>query len=324
MTRPGWQGGLSTERDYRRTCVNEAVGVDVSKAVLDVIVHGNPRQTSYTNDTKGHKKLVRTLLALKPRQVVIESTGCYDLAVTDAMHDAGLPVVRINPRQARDFAKATGQLSKTDRLDACVLARMGQVLDLPRYEPKSAWQRRLSEWTQRRTQVVDMLSAERQRARVLTDPLLRRLARVHIAGLERTRQELDRQIAAQVRARPELAELRSLKGVGPVLQASMACDLPELGRLSGKAIAKLGGVAPLARDSGTMRGRRTIWGGRAQIRSPLYMAAMSAARFEPRLRAFYQGLRARGKPGKVALVAVMRKMLVILNARMRDQLALAS
>ena len=142
--------------------MNEAVGVDVSKAVLDVIVHGNPRQTSYTNDTKGHKKLVRTLLALKPRQVVIESTGCYDLAVTDAMHDAGLPVVRINPRQARDFAKATGQLSKTDRLDACVLARMGQVLDLPRYEPKSAWQRRLSEWTQRRTQVVDMLSAERQ------------------------------------------------------------------------------------------------------------------------------------------------------------------
>lgn len=304
--------------------MHEAVGVDVSKAVLDVAVHGNRRQMSFTNDAKGHKKLVAALLPLKPRQVVIESTGCYDLAVTDAMHDAGLPVARINPRQGRDFAKATGQLAKTDRLDACVLARMGQVLDLPRYEPKSVWQRRLSEWTQRRTQVVDMLSAERQRAGVLTDPVLKRLARLHIAGLERTRQELDRQIAEQIRAQPALEQLRSLKGVGPVLQATLACELPELGRLSGKAIAKLAGVAPLARDSGTMRGRRTIWGGRPQIRSPLYMAAMSASRFDPRLRAFYEGLLARGKPGKVAIVAVMRKMLVILNARMRDQLVLSS
>ena len=304
--------------------MHEAVGIDVSKAVLDVVIHGNPRQISFTNDAKGHKKLVAALLPLKPRQVVIESTGCYDLAVTDAMHDAGLPVARINPRQGRDFAKATGQLAKTDRLDACVLARMGQVLDLPRYEPKSAWQRRLSEWTQRRTQVVDMLSAERQRAAVLSDPALKRLARLHIAGLERTRQELDRQIAEQIRAQPALEQLRSLKGVGPVLQATLACDLPELGRLSGKAIAKLAGVAPLARDSGTMRGRRTIWGGRPQLRSPLYMAAMSASRFDPRLRAFYEGLLARGKPGKVALVAVMRKMLVILNARMRDQRVLAS
>lgn len=311
-------------RDYRRISVHEAVGVDVSKAVLDVAIHGNPRQMSFTNDAKGHKKLIAALLPLKPRQVVIESTGCYDLAVTDAMHDAGLPVVRINPRQGRDFARATGQLAKTDRLDACVLARMGQVLDLPRYEPKSAWQRRLSEWTQRRTQVVDMLAAERQRAAVLSDPGLKRLARLHIAGLERTRQELDRQIAEQVRAQPALAQLRSLKGVGPVLQAILACELPELGRLSGKAIAKLAGVAPLARDSGTMRGRRTIWGGRPQIRSPLYMAAMSASRFDPRLRAFHAGLRARGKAGKVAIVAVMRKMLVILNARMRDQLVLAS
>ncbi len=223
---------------------------------------------------------------------------------------------------ARDFAKATGQLAKTDRLDAFVLARMGQVLDMPRYEPKSPWQRRLGEWTQRRTQLVDMLAAERQRAEVIEDPVLRRLARAHIASLERVIRELDREIAAQVLAQPELGALRSLKGVGPVLQATLACELPELGRLSGKAIAKLAGVAPLARDSGTLRGRRTIWGGRPQIRSPLYMAAMSAARFDPQLRAFYESLRARGKAAKVAIVAVMRKMLVILNARMRVQLAL--
>lgn len=301
--------------------MNEAIGVDVSKAVLDVAIHGTSKQWSFANDAKGRRRLVAFLLPLKPRQVVIESTGCYDLKVTDAMHGAGLPVVRLNPRQARDFAKATGQLAKTDRLDAFVLARMGQVLEMPRYEPKLPWQRRLGEWTQRRIQLVDMLAAERQRADVLEDPVLRRLARAHIASLERVIKELDREIATQVRAQPELAALRSLKGVGPVLQATLACELPELGRLSGKAIAKLAGVAPLARDSGTLRGRRTIWGGRPQIRSPLYMAAMSAARFDPQLKAFYENLRARGKAAKVAIVAVMRKMLVILNARMRDQLA---
>tara|TARA_R110002020_G_scaffold11895_21_gene44303 strand:- start:979 stop:1896 length:918 start_codon:yes stop_codon:yes gene_type:complete len=302
--------------------MNEAVGVDVSKAVLDVAIHGTSKQVSFANDAKGRRRLVAFLLPRQPRQVVIESTGCYDLKVTDAMHDAGLPVVRLNPRQARDFARATGQLAKTDRLDAFVLARMGQVLEMPRYEPKLPWQRRLGEWTQRRTQLVDMLAAERQRADVLEDPVLRRLARAHITSLERVIKELDRQIAVQVHAQPELAALRSLKGVGPVLQATLACELPELGRLSGKAIAKLAGVAPLARDSGTLRGRRTIWGGRPQIRSPLYMAAMSAARFDPQLKAFYENLRARGKAGKVAIVAVMRKMLVILNARMRDHLAL--
>lgn len=303
--------------------MNEAVGVDVSKAVLDVAVHGSSKPRSFSNDAAGRRKLMAFLLPLQPRQVVIESTGCYDLKVTDAMHDAGLPVVRINPRQGRDFAKATGQLAKTDRLDASILARMGQVLEMPRYEPKSAWQRRLGEWTQRRSQLVDMLSAERQRAGVLNDPVLRRLARSHIASLEHSVQALEREIATQVRSQPDLAALRTLKGVGPILQAILACELPELGKLSGKAIAKLAGVAPLARDSGTMRGRRTIWGGRPQIRGPLYMAAMSAMRFEPRLKAFYEGLRSRGKTGKVAIVAVMRKMLVILNARMRDQLATA-
>ena len=303
--------------------MNDAVGVDVSKAILDVAVHGNSKTLSFSNDSAGHRKLLAFLLPLQPRQVVIESTGSYDLKVTDAMHDAGLPVVRINPRQGRDFAKATGQLAKTDRLDASILARMGQVLEMPRYEPKAPWQRRLAEWTHRRAQLLDLLTAERLRAETLEDPLLRRMARTHIASVARTVKVLDREIAAQVQAQPQLAVLRSLKGVGPVLQAVLACELPELGRITGKAIAKLAGVAPMARDSGTLRGRRTVWGGRGQVRTPLYMAAMSASRFDPMLRAFYQGLRARGKAGKVAIVAVMRKMLVILNARMRDQMALA-
>jgi transposase len=304
--------------------VNEAIGIDVSKATLDVAVHDLAQQRRFANTPAGHRQLVQWLAQAQPRQIVLEATGRYDEAVLDALHAAQLPVVRMNPRQVRDFARATGQLAKTDRLDAAVLARMAHALELPRYAPRADWQRRLGEWTQRRRQLVDLLAAERQRAPSLTDPVLRRLSRGLIGQLQRSVAHLDREIARQVQARPELAALRSLKGVGPTLQATLASELPELGRLSGKAIAKLAGVAPLARDSGTLRGRRTAWGGRAQIRLPLYMAALSAMRFEPRLKAFYAGLRARGKAGKVAIVAVMRKMLVILNARMRDQLALSN
>lgn len=303
--------------------MNGAIGIDVSKASLDVAIHGQVRQTTFPNTPQGHRQLGQWLLSLQPAQVVLESTGSYDQAVVDALFQAGLPVVRMNPRQVRDFAKATGQLAKTDRLDAFVLARMGHVLELPRYEPKAAWQRRLGEWVQRRTQLVEMLVAERLRLETVDDPLLRRLAQQHIRQLEKARATLEEGIAEQVRARPELQVLRSLKGIGPILQATLACELVELGRLSGKALAKLVGVAPLARDSGTLRGRRTVWGGRGQIRKPLYMAALAGLRHEPALRTFYLRLRERGKPAKVAIVAVMRKMLVILNARMRDQLAAA-
>lgn len=302
--------------------MKDAVGIDVSKATLDVAIHGQNKQFSYPNCAKGHRRLAKWLTGLEPRQIVLESTGRYDQAALDVLAAAGLPVVRMNPRQVRDFAKATGQLAKTDRLDAAVLALMGHTLELPHYEPKADWQRRLGEWTQRRKQILDMLVSERQRLESLHDPVLARLARLHIRQLARTVAELDAQIRQQVRARPELEVLRSLKGVGPTLQATLAAELPELGRIPGKAIAKLVGVAPLACDSGTMRGRRKVWGGRPQVRNPLYMAALAAMRFEPQLKAFYDSLRARGKVAKVAIVAVMRKMLVILNARMRDQLAL--
>lgn len=301
-----------------------AIGIDVSKAALDVAIHGDSKQTTFPNTHHGHRRLAKWLLSLSPRQVVLESTGSYDQAVVDLLFEAGLPVVRMNPRQVRDFAKATGQLAKTDRLDAFVLARMGQVLELPRYEPKAAWQRRLGEWVHRRTQVVEMLVAERLRLETVHDPLLRRMARQQIRQLEQARAKLEQGIGEQVREQPDLQVLRTLKGIGPIMQATLACELTELGRLSGKAIAKLVGVAPLARDSGMLRGRRIIWGGRPQVRTPLYMAALTTLRLDPQLKAFYRGLRDRGKPAKVAIVAVMRKMLVILNARMRDHLTAAT
>jgi transposase len=263
------------------------------------------------------------LAPLAPERVVLEATGSYDLGVLTALHTAGLPVTRINPRQARDFAKASGQLAKTDALDARLLATLasaGETLQLRTYQPKAAWQQEMAAYQQRRTHLQQMLLSERQRYATLAPAWLRRHARQTIKHLECQLKQIDQQLNAQIQAQPQLATLRTLKGIGPVTVATLAAHLPELGQLRGKAIAKLVGVAPLARDSGYQRGKRTIWGGRAVIRQVLYMAALSAIRYEPGLRAFYQGLRQRGKAGKVALVAVMRKMLVILNARMRDAL----
>ena len=296
------------------------IGIDVSKATLDVAVHATGETRRVANTSAGWRSLAGWLLPLQPRQVVLEATGGYERAALAALFDAGLPMVRINPRQARDFAKATGQLAKTDRLDARVLAHLAHALSLVPWQPRSAAQRRLAEWVLQRSHVVQMRVAERQRLAAVSDPALRQLMQRHIAGLTRSPATLEAAISQQLEAAPEVAPLRTVKGVGPVLLATLTCQLPELGQLDGKAIAKLVGVAPMAHDSGTMRGKRTIWGGRDTVRAALYMAALSAMRYEPRLRDFYQGLRARGKPAKVAIVAVMRKLLVILNARLRDAL----
>lgn len=296
------------------------VGIDVSKATLDVAIHGVSKVRQFANDPKGFRQLVTWLTPQAPEQIVLEATGGYEQAALDALFVADLPVVRVNARQARDFAKAIGQLAKTDRLDAHVLAQLAAAVPLARYQPPHPWQRRLAEWHQRRRHVVRMLGSERQRLERLTDPSLRTWMRRHITMLQRELCRLDAQMKRQVDAQPALAPLRSIKGVGPVLQTTLACQLPELGHLDGKAIAKLVGVAPLARDSGMMRGSRHVWGGRRDIRAVLYMATLTAIRYEPRLRDFYQALRARGKAAKVAIVAAMRKLLVILNARMRDAL----
>lgn len=293
------------------------IGIDVSKATLDVVVHEGPHR-QFDNTPAGHRVLAAWLKTLLVRRVVLEPTGGYEQDVLDALHAAGLPMVRVNARQVRHFARATGQLAKTDRLDAAVLAQIAQVLDLPRYQPPAPWQRRLAEHVQSRRQVVQLLISAEQQLRSVKDPELRRLLQANVTQLNRSKALLDQHIAQQVQDQPQLEVLQTLKGVGPVLKAVLASELPELGRLDGKAIAKLVGVAPLARDSGTLRGTRSVWGGRAQVRQALYMSALSALRYEPRLRDFYQSLRARGKAAKVAIVAVMRKMLVILNARARD------
>ena len=301
--------------------MHEGIGIDVSKATLDVAVHGRQGSRQFANTRAGFRRLIAWLVPQQPRQVILEATGGFEQDALDALHVAGLPMVRINPRQGRDFAKATGQLAKTDRLDAQVLAHMAHAMTLTLYQPRADWQRQLAQWVQRRQHVMQMLASERQRLAKLCDPVLRKLTQNHLRNLSNMLAMLDRGIQAQLAAQPTLRPLRTLKGVGPGLQAMLAAQLPELGRINGKEIAKLVGVAPLARDSGLMRGRRQIWGGRAQIRQVLYMAALSALRHEPQLRDFYQGLRARGKAAKVAIVAVMRKLLVILNARMRDSLA---
>lgn len=299
-------------------------GIDVSKQWLDAHVHGLGHSARFSNTASGRDKLRAWLATFPLRQVVLEATGGHEQAVLDALHAAGLPMVRLNPRQARDFAKATGQLAKTDAIDARVLAQMAAVLDLTRYQPLEPWRRQLAEYQQRRAHLVTLLQQERQRLSQFTDPWLLRQARVALQRWQKMLREVDARIAQQVAAQPDLAVLRQVKGVGPVLLATLAAQLPELGQLTGKAISKLVGVAPLACDSGTMRGSRRIWGGRAGVRTVLYMAALTAVRHEPRLRAFYQSLRARGKSGKVALVAAMRKLLVILNAKMRDQMKVPS
>ncbi len=298
--------------------MNLGIGIDVCKAWLDVAVHGQDQPVRFDNSPVGLRKLLAWLRPLTCRQIVVEATGGFEQAVLTRLQENGFPVVRVNPRQARDFAKATGQLAKTDTLDARILAHMAAVLDLPRYQPPKPWQRQLAQYQQRRAHLVLILQQERQRRGPLTDPWLRRQAQVTIDHLQRRLKELDARMAQQVAAQPSLRVLGSIKGLGPVSLATLAGHLPELGHLPGKAVAKLVGVAPLACDSGRHQGQRRVWGGRAAVRTVLYMAALTAIRHEASLRAFYLSLRERGKPAKVAIVAAMRKLLVILNARMRD------
>lgn len=300
---------------------NTGAGVDVSKAYLDVAVHGHRCVQRFTNDADGFERAAIWLKGFDLTQVILEATGGYEQAALDALHAAGLPVARVNPRQARDFAKASGQLAKTDRLDARVLAHMASVMPRIAYQPLDDRTRRLKQFHLRRRHLVGMIVAEKQRRRQIVDPELRALLDQHLRHLEAERDQLDAAIDAQVRDSLQARVLGSLKGIGRVVLTTLICDMPELGQLNRKAVAKLYGVAPLARDSGTFRGRRTTWGGRASARSALYMAALSAVRYDPVLKAFYQGLLARGKLKKVALVAAMRKLLIILNARMRDVLA---
>lgn len=253
-------------------------------------------------------------------RILVEATGGYEEPLLEACCAAGLWIARVNPRQARDFARATGELAKTDAIDAGVLALMARLFAdrLRSHVMPPAWQRELRDWLRRRGQVVTLLQMQKQQA-AMAPVAVRKLATRTIAALSRELVAIDRNMRVLVQAHATPA-LRSSKGLGPVFQASALALLPELGHLDRRQVAKLAGVAPMNRDSGQGQGKRRIRGGRAPLRVALYMATLSAVRWDPTMRAHYQQLRARGKLGKVALVACMRKLLGIVNARRREEL----
>ncbi len=298
------------------------VGIDVAKARLDVAQRpAGPLPAQVGHDEAGIAGLIVALQQVAPTLIVLEATGGYEAPVATALALAGLPVAVVNPRQVRDFAKATGQLAKTDAIDAALLALFAErVQPTPRPLPDEA-HADLAARVARRRQLVEMLTAERLRLGTARRAL-RRSLREHIAWLERRLLDTDAEISHQIRQSPVWRAkedlLRSVPGVGPRTTSALLARLPELGHLSHRAIAKLVGVAPLNADSGTHRGRRVIWGGRAPVRASLYMATVVAVRWNPVLKTFYQRLRAAGKPATLALIAAMHKLLTILNAILRD------
>ena len=298
------------------------VGIDVAKAKLDIASEPPGWTTTTPNTEAGIHALVPQMQARAPERIVVEATGGYELPVVRALVEAGLPVIVVNPRQVRDFAKATGQLAKTDALDAQVLALFAARVQPPVRPHPTAATTELTALLARRRQVVAMLTAERHRlGKAAAD--IRPGIQAHIAWLTQQVTTLDDALTTRIRHSPVWQEqvdvLQSVPGVGPVLSRTLVAQLSELGTLTRRQIAALVGVAPLNRDSGTVRGARTCWGGRAPVRTALYMATLVATRCNPVIRHTYQTLCARGKKRKVALVACMRKLLTILNAMLKHR-----
>jgi transposase len=295
------------------------VGIDVSKAQLDIALRPDGRFV-VPHDETGIALVVERLRVLPVALIVLEATGGLELPLIGALVAAGLPVVVVNPRQVRDFAKATGKLAKTDPLDAQILAHFADVIrPLPRPLPDEQTHA-LAALLARRRQLIEMLTAEKNRLSSARHAV-RKSVTAHIGWLEREVAQTDRDLAHTIHESPVWRDkddlLRTVPGVGPGLARTLIVDLPELGTLGRRQIAALVGVAPLNRDSGTLRGKRTVWGGRAHVRAALYMAALVASRCNPVVRAFYQRLCAAGRAKKVALTACMRKLLTIINAMVK-------
>jgi transposase len=298
------------------------VGIDVSKAQLDVGIRPSRQTMSVTNDKAGIKILVKSLEKLKPTLVVLESTGGLERQVMLALIAAEIPAVMANPRQIRDFARSTGQLAKTDRIDADTLAYYAEAIrPKPRPLPDELTME-LRSLTVRRRQIIDMIVAEKNRLSTASKPIGKRIS-AHITWLEQELERADQNIDEFIEKNPVWKENRdilcSTPSVGPASSRTLLAELPELGTLNRKQISALVGVAPFARDSGTLKGHRTIWGGRASVRCALYMATLSATRFNSVIRDFYKRLKAKGKDSKVALVACMHKLLTILNAMIKNK-----
>lgn len=298
------------------------VGIDVSKDTLDIGLYPTRETLRVPNDQNGLDELIKRLAPIAPQLIVFEATGGYETLAVSSLAAAGLAVVVVNARQIRDFAKSIGQLAKTDAIDAGVIARFASAV---RPELRAVKDNRTQELTglvARRRQIVEMIVAETNRIRTASRRN-RRDIQTHIHWLQKRLDQIDAEIKHDIQNGPLWRTtdqiLQSTPGVGPTTSAMLISCVPELGQLNRKKIASLIGVAPLSRDSGRFKGRRMIWGGRAQVRSVLYMATLSAIRFNPIIRQFYQRLRNAGKCFKVALVACMRKLLIILNAMVRDQ-----
>lgn len=296
-------------------------GVDVAKQHLDAAIDGERDVRRFANDEAGNASLLVWLRACGVTAVVLEATGGYERLLLAVTGSAGMPAARVNPRQVRDFARATGQLAKTDAIDARVLAAFGARLQPTVVVQADEGQAELAAQVARRRQLQAMIVAERNRA-AMARPSVRQQIERHLRWLEEelaaVEAALDQQVIVDDGRRERAGLLQSVPGVGPVLIRTLLAELPELGGLHGRQLAALVGVAPLNRDSGMMRGRRTVWGGRAPVRAALYMCALVGSRYNPVLRRFYQRLLEAGKPKKVALVACMRKLLTILNAIVRD------
>jgi transposase len=297
------------------------IGLDVSKDTLEVAVRPTEERKTFANQEDSLSLLIDFVKPFSPRLIVLEATGGLEKAAVCALAVAGLPVVVVNPRQVRDFAKAKGILAKTDKMDAGVIAQFGEAIR-PEIRPlKTEEAQKLDALLSRRRQISQMITAEKNRLQA-APVWTRKDIQSHIAwmqkALDQFNQDLDRMVKESSiwRAKDEI--LQSVKGVGPVLSVTLISQLPELGTLQGKKIAALVGVAPLNRDSGKFRGRRTIWGGRAEVRSVLLMATRIAIRFNPVIRAFFERLKKAGKIRKVAETACMRKLLTILNAMMKN------
>ena len=301
------------------------IGIDVSKDRLDVHIRPSGDAFSVMHDAEGIASLLDRLKGTRPELVVLEATGGLQTRIAASIAAAGLPTAVVNPRQVRDFARATGRLAKTDALDAEVIARFGEAVR-PEVRPLSdeAGQA-LQALVARRRQLVEMRVAEKNRRSQIHDPKLRARLDEHLEWLAEAIAEIDREIEEHIKSSPIWRAkenlLTSVPGIGDTIARVLIADLPELGTLTRRRIAALVGVAPINRDSGTLRGRRYIAGGRPNVRSTLFMATLTAIRCNPPIKAAYQRLTAAGKPKMTALVACMRKLLVILNAMLRDNLA---
>lgn len=299
----------------------EYLGVDVSKESLDIVMYSTGEMCCFGNDQAGIAKTMTWLKQVKPAIIVMEATGGLEVSLYVALQEANLPVAVINPRQIRDFAKSMGILAKTDKVDAKVLARYAATIQPEVRLLPDEDAHKFRTLVTRRRQLGEMIIAETNRARATRDKVMKQRIHAHIAWLKEELANIDKDISRTMKENPVWHAkdklMRSVPGVGPVLSATLIAELPELGILNHKEIAALVGVAPFNRDSGKRRGERSIWGGRCKVRKSLYMAALSAARFNPAIQTFYDRLVASGKEKKVALTACMHKLVTILNAMLK-------